>query len=212
MKGRAFLTLGFFFLLLAPSAFSAPEEPPEASSAEEILGLLGEIYQQYGADAVTLLGWLLDATVRSGSLLTASIKVEGMERHQKHAFLAFRVETGLIFNTLALDRNGRLNALWQKILVPTFAQLDTLAIPADGVLIHFLYHHRPYQNAEELRRSLDHVGTPEEARFYFLRRDLESYFKKSLSAQDLIQQSLITVNGLPAKFLLFPASPNGPSP
>lgn len=198
----------FSFVWPVPS--TADEDQPWGSSPpQELLNLLQEIHERYGTDAVTLVSWLLDATVRSGSILTASIKVNGLEDHASQRFLAFQVQTGIIFNTLALDQAGRLNALWERILAPTFTHLDTLTVPADGVAINLLYNHKPYQNAEELRRTLDDTGTPEEAKFYFPTEALRAYLNRTLSAQGLINRSTVTVNRMPVRLLLFTTSTDG---
>lgn len=167
------------------------------------------IHKQYGADAVTLVSWLLDVTVRSGSILTAAIKVNGLEDHLSQKFLVFRVQTGIIFNTLALDQTGRLSALWERIIARAFTHLNTLTVPADGVVINLLYNHKPYQDFEELTRTLDDAGTPEETKFYFPTKALRAYLNKTLSAQELIDRSTVTVNGAPVRLLLFTTSTNG---
>ena len=189
---------------------TADEDQPLGSSPpEELLDLLQQIHQQYGADAVTLMSWLLDATVRSGSILTASIKVNGLEDHLSQKFLVFRLETGIIFNSLALDQAGRLKALWEEIAAPAFTHLDALTIPTDGVTINFLYNHKPYHDSEELARTLDDVGTPEEAKFYLPAEILQSYLSKTLDAQELIDRSVITVNDAPVRLLLLTPSTDG---
>jgi hypothetical protein len=180
-----------------------------SSPPEELLELLQEIHQQYGVDAVALMSWLLDATVRNGSILTASIKVNGLQDHGGQKFLVFRVQTGIIFNSLALDQTERLSALWEKIIASAFTHLDTLTIPADGVMINLLYNHRPYQDTEELTRTLDNAGTPEEAKFYFPAEALRAYLSTTLSAQELIDRSTITVNGRPVRLLLSTSSTGG---
>jgi len=211
MKSNSFWAWILALFLLAWSVPSAADEDQfwGSSPPQELLNLLREIRQQYGTDAVTLVGWLLDATVHSGSILTASIKVNGLEDHMSQKFLAFRVQTGIIFNTLALDQTGRLNALWEKILAPTFTHLDNLTVPADGVAIDLLYNHKPYRDAEELRRTLDNTGTPEEAKFYFSTKAIQAYLSKILSAQELIDRSIITVNSAPVQLLLPPTSTDG---
>jgi hypothetical protein len=188
---------------------TADEDQPLAGSPpEELLGLLQQIHEQYGADAVTLVSWLLDATVRSGSILTASIKVNGLEDHLNQRFLVFRLETGIIFNSLALDQTGRLNALWEEIAAPALSHLDVLTIPTDGVMINFLCNYKPYQDREELARTLDDVGTLEEAKFYLLAEELQAYLSKTLGAQELIDRSTVTVNGAPVRLLLSTTSTN----
>jgi hypothetical protein len=211
MTMRLFRVWGFVLLLLVWSVPSvADEEQPRRNSPpKELLSLLHEIHKQYGADTVALVSWLLDATVHNGSILTASIKVNGLENHFGQNFLVLRLETGMIFNSLALDQAGRLEALWQQIIAPAFTQLKTLTIPADGVMVSLLYNYKPYQDTEELIHTLDNVGTPEEAKFYFPSEALRAYLSTALSPQELIDHSTITVDGTPVPLFLSTTSTNG---
>ncbi len=198
------------FLLVGSVPCVADEEQPWSSSPpKELLNLLEQIHQQYGANAVTLVSWLLDATVHNGSILTASIKVNGLQEHADQKFLVFRLETGMIFNSLALDQTGRLDALWKQIIAQAFTHLNTLTIPADGVMINLLYNYKPYQDTEELRRTLDDVGTSEEAKFYFPSEALRAYLSKALSAQELINRSTVTVDSTPVPLFLSTTATNG---
>lgn len=188
----------------AQEGFPPQERLPWAGGAPstELFKLLQELNREYGPDTVTLISWLLDSAVRSGSVLTSSAKVNGDELHQEKKFLVFQVDTGIIFNTRKMDQNGRLTTLWEKILARTFARLETLQVPADGVLIRLLYHSKSFPETESLAEQVDEPGAVEEAKFYFLNEQMRAFLSKELSPQGLLTRSQVLVNGSPVTFIL----------
>src|ERR1700704_4170362 len=96
-------------LLLILAREARPEENLPwggGTPSAELFKLLQDLNKQYGPDTVTLVSWLLDAATHSGSILTASVKVNGNETRESANFLVFQVDTGLIFNTRTVDQNG----------------------------------------------------------------------------------------------------------
>lgn len=175
---------------------------PGGSPSTELFKLLQDLNRDYGPDTVTLVSWLLDSAVRSGSVLTSSAKVDGDEIYQEKKFLVFQVDTGIIFNTEKMDQNGRLTALWEKILARTFARLETLKVPADGVTIRLLYHSKSFPETESLAEQIDEPGPVEEAKFYFLTDQMRAFLSKELSPQALLTRSQVLVNGSPVTLIL----------
>jgi len=175
---------------------------PGGSPSTELFKLLQDLNRDYGPDTVTLVSWLLDSAVRSGSVLTSSAKVDGDEIHEEKKFLVFQVDTGIIFNTEKVDQNGRLTALWEKILARTFARLETLQVPADGVTIRLLYHSKSFPETESIAEQIDEPGPVEEAKFYFLSDQVRAFLGKELSPQALLTRSQVLVNGSPAILIL----------
>ena len=178
----------------AQQAPAAEDVPGVGSLPPEVLKLLQDLNQQYGPDTVMLVGWLLDAATHSGAVLTASVRVNGNEARQDGTFLVFQVETGLIFNTRVLDQSGRLTMLWDKILVKAFVHLDTLQIPADGVMIDLLYHNKAFAETDDLSEHVDEPGPLEEAKFYFRGDPLRAFLSKELSPQALLARTQVFVN------------------
>jgi hypothetical protein len=176
--------------------------PWKATPSTELLQLLEDVHEQYGPDTVSLLGLLLHTTNHSGSVLTASVRVNGPEKRANSTFLSFQVETGLIFNTTTTDQATRLSTLWKKILAESFARLKTLHVPADGVTVSLHYYHRPYGDLEDESDLTDEPGTAEEAKFYFKGEQLQAFLGNTLPAQDLISHSLILVNNTPVVLVL----------
>ncbi len=164
--------------------------PPSA----ELMKLLEELNQQYGPDTVTLVSWLLDAATRSGSVLTASVQVNGNETRGDTQFLVFQVDTGLIFNTQTIDQNGRLAVLWEKILTRALVHLETVQFPTDGVVVDLLYHVKAFPETDELSEHVDEPGLSEEAKFYFYKDPLRAFLSKKLSPQALLTRSQVFVN------------------
>jgi hypothetical protein len=189
-------------LITAQKAHATENVPGVATPPPEVLKLLQDLNRQYGPDTVTLVTWLLDAAVRSGSVLPASVRVSGYETREGIKFLAFRVETGLIFNTRVLDQTQRLAVLWGKVLEKAFAPLDTLRVPADGVMIELIYHYKSYADTDELSEHVDEPGTLEGAKFYFRGDPLRAFLNEELSPQTLLTHTQVLVNGTPVNFAL----------
>lgn len=188
-------------------AFSADPAPWNKSLPLGLAELLQEVHQKYGPDTIALLGRLLDTARRSGGLLTASVEVTGIETRQEQTFLTFRVQTGLIYNSLMLSQTDRLLDLWTKIVAQSFLALRTLEFPADGILLALHYYSRPYGSLEELNRALDdpsQVGEANEARFYFSEQSLHAFLNEELSAQELLTRTTILANGRPVALQLPP--------
>ncbi|MBI3795677.1 MAG: hypothetical protein HY268_01745 [Deltaproteobacteria bacterium] len=190
--------LVLLLLLLAREAHPQENLPwGGGTPPAEFFTLLQDLNKQYGPDTVTLVSWLLDAAVHSGSVLTASIKVNGNETREDAKFLVFQVDTGLIFNTRTVDQNGQLALLWDKILAKAFTHLETLRVPADGVMVNLLYHSKSFPETDDLSEHIDEPGPLEAAKFYFRTDPLRAYLSKELSPQTLLSQSQVLINDTP---------------
>lgn len=182
---------------------SFAEEPlwkHESARSPELGKLLRELNQKYGPDTVSLLSWLNDASIRSGSVLTAAVGVEGKETKENITFLVFHVETGLIFNTQKEDQTSRLRTLWEKILVDAFSRLEDMRVPADGVRIDLLSHCKSFAVTDALADHIDEPGPIENVKFYFSGDPLRAYLRKQLSAQALLSRTTVLVNDVPVVF------------
>jgi hypothetical protein len=196
----------FFFgaLLLAAQPLSAADDAPPlgATPPPEVLKFLQELKRQYGPDTVALVSWLLDAANHSGSILTTAVKVTGNETRENGSFLGFWVDTGLILNDQTTDQHGRLSVMWEKILEKSFLHMDTLQIPADGVMVNLVYHHKPFPETDDLIDHVDEPGSIEEAKFYFSGEPLRAFLKKELSSHDLLSRTHVFVDNQPVMFTL----------
>jgi len=177
-------------------SFGAGSTPPP-----EVLKFLQEMKKQYGPDTVALVSWLLDATNRSGSVLTTSIKVTGNETRGNTTFLVILVDTGLILNEQSIDQQGRLLTLWERILTKAFARMDTIQVPADGVMVDLLYHHKSFPETDSLADHVDEPGPIEEAKFYVSSDHLRAFMSKNLSSQDLLSHTQVFVGNTPIVLL-----------
>ena len=197
------LRWGFFVVLLLVATGSFAEESRwqhDSARSPELGKLLREVNQKYGPDAVSLLSWLNDASIRSGSVLTSTVRVDGKETRENVTFLVFQVETGLIFNTQEVDQTGRLMTLWEKILADAFSHLDNLQIPADGVLIALRSHGKALVETDSLADHVDEPGSLEEVKFYFPGDSLRAYLQRQISAQALLSRTTVLVNNAPVVF------------
>ena len=189
---------------------SFAEEPlwqHESARSPELGKLLRELNQKYGPDTVSLLSWLNDATIRSGSVLTATVGITGQETKANTTFLVFQVETGIIFNTQKEDQTSRLRTLWEKILVDAFRHLDNMQVPTDGIRIDLLSHCKSFAVTDALTDHVDEPGPIENVKFYFSGDQLRAYLRKQLSAQALFSRTAVLVNDVPVTF-----SPVGNAP
>lgn len=193
-----------FSLLLAVTtaglARAADEEPSFGAGSTpppEVLKFLQEMKKQYGPDTVALVSWLLDATNHSGSVLTSSIRVNGNETKDNTTFLAIWVDTGLILNEQTIDQQGRLMTIWERILTKAFERMDTIEVPADGVMIDILYHYKSFPETDSLADHVDEPGPIEEAKFYITNNHLQAFMKKEISAQELLSRTRVFVSDQP---------------
>jgi hypothetical protein len=197
-------------MMLTTNSF-AEEEPlwqrDLTTRSPELGKLLREINQKYGPDAVALISWLNDATIRSGSVLTATVGVTGKETKANGTFMVVQVETGIIFNTQKEDQTSRLRTLWEKILADAFSRLEDMRVPTDGVRVDLLSHCKSFVVTDALTDHMDEPGPIETVKFYFSGDPLRAYLRKQLPAQALLSGSTILVNEVPASF-----SPGGDAP
>jgi hypothetical protein len=208
---RSHLRWAVFMLLpmmLMTNSFA--EEPlwqHESARSPELGKLLRELNQKYGPDTVSLLSWLNDATIRSGSVLTTTVGVTGQETKANTTFLVVQVETGIIFNTQKEDQTGRLRTLWEKILVDAFSHIEDMRVPTDGIRIDLLSHCKSFAVTDTLADHIDEPGPIENVKFYFSGAPLQAYLRQQLSAQALLSHTTILVNEVPTSF-----SPAGNTP
>ena len=193
----------FMLLPMMLTTNSFAEEPlwqHESARSPELGKLLRELNQKYGPDTVSLLSWLNDATIRSGSVLTTTVGVTGQETRAHTTFLVVQVETGIIFNTQKEDQTSRLRTLWEKILVDAFSHIEDMRVPTDGVRIDLLSHCKSFAITDALADHIDEPGPIENVKFYFSGDPLRAYLRKQLPAQALLSRTTILVNEIPASF------------
>jgi hypothetical protein len=199
-------------LTCAPVALCAdpPEPPPEEGTThQEIVDALHDLQRKYGSDAVLMEGHLLGQAVRSGSLLEAVISVTGVEERNGKRFLAFKLETGIIYNDRELAPHERSARAWTDIVEATLRQFHKPSVPADGIAVLISYTHKPYTDLSELRAHLhEGHGEPEAVAFYVLVPDIVELNADHITAQQLIDRSTFLLNGEPARLLLTAPTPS----
>jgi hypothetical protein len=194
---KNFLCCGLLVFFLFPTtARSGDEIPWNADRSPELGKLLRELNQQYGADTVSLLSWLNEASIHhKRSVLTATVQVDGKETRDNLSFLVFKVETGVIFNTQTTDQPHRLVDLWEQVLAKAFSHFETFTVPTDGIMINLLSHCKAFAEKDDLADHVDEPGPVEEVKFYFLADPLRAYLEKKLSVQTLFSHTSVLVNG-----------------
>ena len=186
----------FVGLSLSATVYGADPPPWNPDRSPELGKLLRELNQLYGADTVSLLSWLNDASIRhKRSVLTATVRVDGKENRDNLSFLIFKVETGVIFNTQKDDQVGRLIDLWEQVLAKAFSHFETFTVPTDGIMIDLLSYCKAIAEKDALADHVDEPGVLEEVKFYFPTALLRAYLEKKISGQTLLQGAVVIVNG-----------------
>ena len=190
----------------AGSALDADDDP--ASTRTQILHLLRDVQSKYGSDAVMIEGHLLGQTIEGGSILEAVVSVPGIEEREGKKFLAFKVETGIIYNDREMEAQVRPAKAWRDIVEATLRKFHTLTLPADGIVVTLSYTHREYHDEADLRAHLheDH-GIPEATAFYLLLSDVSELITEHISAQQLLDRSTVLRNGVRLQLVLDPSPP-----
>jgi hypothetical protein len=200
---------------LAPVAAYAEPVPAEDpvgvfghGVSPEVLALLRETRETFGADAVTLQVQLLHRVVQADSILTAGVRVRGVEPHGAHRYLVFFVETGIVFNSDRTDGAQRLDQLWSSIVLPVLRQVSGYEVPGDGIALEFTYGHRSYASIAELTDSVSqNPGRPESAALYLLRGDILAFRGEEIGAAELRRRSEASVGPPSTTSSLSPSPP-----
>lgn len=196
MKNSPYLCGLFVLLLFSTTAHGADDSPWNTNRSPELGKLLRELDQLYGADTVSLLSWLNDASIHHRrSVLTATVRVDGKEARDDLTFLIFKVETGVIFNTRTADQASRLIDLWEQVVVKALSHFNTFTVPTDGIMIDLLSHCKAFAEKDDLADHVDEPGAVEEVKFYFPGDPLRAYLGKQISAHALLSRMSVVVNG-----------------
>jgi hypothetical protein len=175
---------------------SGLEEFPSAKR-EDVTRLLRKVRRRHGEDAVVIQTHLLLNAMQRGSVLSTGVRVDSVEERFDKRYLAFELETGIVFDDSTRDEALRVQTLWVAILEPTLARLtDGLQVAAaDGIVVRMQYHHRPYRSVADLHATIDQPGTSEETRFAVLAADVDAVVRKELTLRDLFRRVRVLVDG-----------------
>jgi len=194
---------------------AAPESLDDLPSAkrEDVTRLLRKIRQRYGEDAVVIQTHLLLNAMNNGSVLATGVRVDKLEEQEGHRYLAFALETGMVFDDATRDETQRIRILWMNVLEPTLAHLkDEVRLRAEGIVVRAQYHHRPYRSADDLRASIDKPGTSEETSFYLSMADLDALVRKTVTLRELATRARVTVDGASRTLAMWQGEQAPPGP
>ena len=198
--------------ICATTARGADEQEPPVepgTSRKEITDALHDLQRKYGGDAVLLEGGLLGQAIRSGSIVDAVISVPGVEERNGKRFLRFKLETGIIYNDRDVAPHERSTRAWSEIVEVTLRQFRKPTVPADGVAVEVSYTHKPYTDIADLHAHLqDGHGEPEAVAFYLLTTDINDLTTDRITSQQLIDRSVILLNGEPTHLTLPAPTPS----
>ena len=191
-------------------------DPPDPSSAESTLGipslpaeivtLLRENRKTYGEDAVVLQLQLLRNAIHADSILAAGVRVDGVKPHAARRYLAYTVETGIVFNTKQTDRDKRLDHVWSRVVLPSLVPLKVCDVPADGVALELTYFHQAYDDTASFQATVqEHPGESERVIFYLLRDDIVAFNRNEVDATGLYGRAEPAVDGTPVALPALPS-------
>jgi hypothetical protein len=204
------LALSFVCTLFSASARAGSEELP--SSRQEINRALGELRRRYGDDAVRMQAHLLRSAVGGGSVLEASAGVAGIEQHEGKRYLRFDVVTGIVYDDASVPAAERPVRLWTDVVDPALRPFTAIDLPADGVVLVFVYQHVAYRDRAELLQKLREAPAPsDEIRLHLSAREIVEFAHARLSASELLDHAAVELNGRPARIEL-PRSAAIPAP
>jgi hypothetical protein len=179
-----------------PAPLPSGMEAFGSASRDDVTDALRKVRDRYGDDAIVIETQLLLNAMRSGSLRATAVSVTGVRLDEDKRYLVFLVDTGLVFDSATRDQTTRVHMLWETIMAPTLGHLrQGLRVPADGIKVAMRYHHRPYRTEEELRASLNELGTAEETDFYVLGPDVDALLRQTETAHTLLARTRVTVDG-----------------
>jgi hypothetical protein len=187
-----------------------PSADAEQSSIQkEILNSLHDVQRQYGKDAVMMEGQLLGQAIRSGSVVDAVISIPGIEERNGRRYVAFKLDTGIIYNDREVPAAARPLRLWTDIAEPSLRKFEKLNLPADGVGLLLAYAHKQYVDEADLRAHLqDSPGDSESVAFYVLNSDVTELTANRITGQQLLDRATVLLNGSPTRLVLDAPAPS----
>jgi len=151
----------------------------------------------FGPDAVLTQAYLLNQAVRAGSVLEATVHRPVLQALGAKQFPAFVLDSGIVFNDRDISADARMVRVWKDLLEPVLQRHGKFDLPADGVAFDIRYYHRAYADEEDLRARIarEGRGQSERAVFFFSLEDLRALLEKRLTAQELLDRSVIMRDG-----------------
>lgn len=190
-----------------PGTGQAPSQPPRAApepllgaagseeSRRQVLSLLQENRRTYGDDAAILQGLLLVHAIQADAVLASEASIVGFEDFGGRRYVSFRVVSGAVFNDNEMGRDQRLERIWHTVVERTLSRYPSFQVKGDGIVVEVVYNHRPYASAAELYRTIDDPGAVERVKVYILTSDLLPFLEHRVEAQQLLDRSLVLLDG-----------------
>ncbi|MGH7899158.1 MAG: hypothetical protein ACREQQ_14480 [Candidatus Binatia bacterium] len=215
MRFRGLLLVAFTVVTaaLAGETEELPSGLPPTTGDErvKVLQLMKDNKEKYGADAALMQGLLLTHSLQGDAVLTSESTIVGFEEDAGVKYVAFRVNSGVIFNDKHLGREQRLERIWHVVLERTLLRYPTFTAPADGLAVEIQYTHRPYDSVGDLYREPENTGPVERVKFYMASPDVSAFVEHRLGAQEFLERARILVDDQPVKLSLLevvmPATP-----
>jgi hypothetical protein len=183
------------FLLACPVTAGDLEPPPDLDnpvSADAMMASLGEVARLYGPHAVILQTALLNEAVRNGSILEARVEKPAVERRDGKKYIAFVLESGIVFNDRSVSASERVQRTWREIVAAALRRLTEIELRADGVAVCVGYHHRSYADEQQLRAELPAGrGEAERLSFYVPMPDASRLARGESEADEVLPRVVV---------------------
>jgi hypothetical protein len=200
-------------ILVAAATTRASEDGPIPSSLgsnAEVLDALMDVRRKYGGDAVLLEGYLLTHAIQGGSVGETVVSVPGFQERDRKKYLAFRLETGIVYNDHEISAEGRLSRTWSRIVERTLKKFRAFDFAADGLAFHVTYAHKSYRDEADLRLHLrESPGDSEAAVFYLLTSDVHELIAQRIDGQQLADRAIVLVDGSARRVRVEPEPASG---
>ena len=192
--------LPLLILLLGGVPVAVADEPlpaPGDDTRQAVISLLRENRQRYGDDAAIMQGLLLVHANAGGAVLATESAIVGFEERDARRFVAFRVDSGTVFDDGSTMPADRVALVWREILERSLRRYPTFDVPGDGIAVEILYSHRPFGSLSELYQTLDQPRIVEHAKFYLLSRDIKEFLAQRLGPGELLSRSVVLLDEKP---------------
>ena len=186
---------------IAMAADATPQDtsPPPTNVPLAALGL----DEQSGPQAIAFGAYLLNFSVKAGSVLDANVSVIGDEKRDDRTYLGYRLDTGIVFDTSTVAPPQRISKIWTDIVEPAARKLPNFTLPGVGIALHIAFQDGTFTDRADIQEQLQaHQLHATEAIFYVLRADAAQLVAGDITARELASRTTVMVDNKRMELLL----------
>jgi hypothetical protein len=194
---RTALTVALVGTSLGPaSGIEPPKDWDAAVQPEEMMRSLAKVARAFGPDAVIFQTALLNEAVRNGSILEAKVEKPELERREGRSYVAFTLESGIVYNDNDVSAEERVWRTWREIVAAALRRVAAVKLDAEGLAVNVGYHHRPYADERQLRAELpDGRGEAERMSYYLRLEDADKLARGAADPEEVLRRTLVLRGG-----------------